>query len=324
MMKTKKILITGVAGMIGSHLSDLLLEKGFKVVGMDDLSVGRLENIQHNLRDINFRFVKGSILDTKALESAARNVDTIVHLAASKKIGEAGDAFKTLIINADGTRNVLEAAKEKRLKVIYASTSDVYGVSKDIPFREDGDLVIGCPTAKRWSYAISKAYGEQMAFAYYKEFGVPIVVIRYFGGFSPRASFSASGGHIPLFIDAILNDKTIVIHGDGGQTRSMGYVSDLVDGTIRALANPDAIGEIFNIGNDEEVSVIDSAYMIHKIASTGKKIKIRFVPQKKIFGTYEDIKRRVPSLSKARKLLGYRPMVNLAEGIRITIEARRR
>ncbi len=318
----KNVLITGVAGMVGSHLSDALLEKGLKVTGLDNLQVGTTENIKHNLKEKNFRFIEGDILDREVLSRAMSGVDTIVHLAAAKKIGEGGSAVKTLAINVDGTRNVFEAAKRNRLKVIYASTSDVYGISNQIPFREDGNIVIGEPTAKRWAYAVSKAYGEQLSFAYYKEFKVPIVVIRYFGGFSPRASFTYSGGHIPLFIDAVLNDRPVIIHGDGTQTRSMGYVSDLVDGTVRAMENPKAIGEIFNIGNDEEISVIDSARLIHKIACTGKRLKLDFVPHKKIFGSYEEIKRRVPSLKKAKKILGYRPKISLAEGIKMTIEMR--
>ncbi len=320
----KKVLITGVAGMIGSHLLDSLLGTGYKVTGIDNLKVGRMPNIKHNLDNINFKFVKCDILDPKKLERAAGDIDTIVHLAASKKIDEKGDAFNTLRINAEGTRNVLEIARKRRAKVILASTSDVYGVSRDLPFKEDGNLVIGPPTAKRWAYAASKIYAEQLAFAYFKEFNVPVVVLRYFGSFSPRASFSWSGGHVPLFIDAILNDKEVLIHGDGKQTRSMAYVDDVVRGTVLAMESPKAAGEIFNIGNDEEMSVADTAYLIHKIAATGKRLKIKFIPHKRIFGTYEEITRRVPDLRKAKAVLGYRPGVKITDGIRLTIEERRR
>ena len=320
----KKVLITGVAGMIGSHLLDSLLGRNYKVTGIDNLKVGRISNIKHNLDSSNFKFVKCDILDLKKLKSVVRDFDIIVHLAASKKIDEKGNAFNTLRINTEGTRNMLEVARRTGAKVILASTSDVYGVSKDLPFRENGNLVIGSPTAKRWAYAVSKIYAEQLTFAYHKEFKVPVVIIRYFGGFSPRASFSWSGGHVPLFIDAILNDKEVVIHGDGRQTRSMAYVDDLVRGTILAMENPKAIGEVLNIGNDEEMSVVDAAYFIHKIAATGKRLKIKFVPHKRIFGTYEEIARRVPDLRKAKMILGYRPRVKIADGIRLTLEERRR
>lgn len=316
----KIVLITGVAGMIGSHLADKLLERRYRVIGVDNLKVGTIKNIEHNLKKKNFKFKKCDILDAGTLRQAAKGVNTIIHLAASKKIGQSGDAFKTLTVNADGTRNILEIAKKEKVKTVLASTSDVYGMSKDLPFRESGALVIGPATAKRWAYAASKIYAEQLAFAYHKEFGVPIVVLRYFGGFSHRASVSWSGGHIPLFINAVLNDKEIIIHGDGSQTRSMAYVDDLVNGTILAMENTKAIGEIFNIGNDEEMSVIDSARLIYRIAGTGKKLRLRFIPFRKIFGSYEEIERRVPDLTKASRVLGYRPAVSLREGIEMTVE----
>ena len=316
----KKALVTGVAGMIGSHLLDELLKRSYKVTGIDNLSIGSIGNIRHNLKNPNFKFVNADILDIGHVRHLSKGMDILIHMAASKKVDEKGSALNTLRVNTEGTFNILDAAKKCGAKVVIASTSDVYGVSEDIPFKEDGKLVIGSPTAKRWAYAASKIYAEQLAFAYHKEFNVPVVVIRYFGGFSPRASFSWSGGHIPLFIKAILDNDPVVIHGNGRQTRSMAYVDDLVRGTVMAMENPKAIGEIFNIGNDEEISVIDSARLIHRIANTGKKLKIRFIPQDKIFGTYEEIKRRVPDLGKSRKLLGYHPEVKLSEGIKITIK----
>ena len=315
----KKVLITGAAGMIGSHLSDELLGKGYKVVGMDNLAVGRIENIEHNLKDRNFKFIRADILDMDAVKSASKNVDIIVHLAASKKIGEDGSAFKTLAVNTEGTRNVFEAAKKRRVKVIFASTSDVYGNSDDLPFREDGKLVIGSPTAKRWAYAASKIYCEQLAFAYYKEFKVPIVILRYFGGFSPRASFSWSGGHVPVFIKAVLNNRPVMIHGSGKQTRSMAYVDDLIAGTVLAMESSRAVGEIFNIGNDEETAVIETARLIKEISGRTK-VPVKFIPFKKVFGDYAEIMRRVPDLSKAKKILGYQPTISLREGIKRTIE----
>lgn len=317
----KKVLITGVAGLIGSHLCDRLLGKGYKVTGFDSLKVGRLDNIKQNFKNKNFKFIEANILNRDAIKKAAKGCGTIVHLAASKKIGEDGSACDTVTINVDGTRNVLEAAKTTGAKVILASTSDVYGMSRDVPFREDGPLVIGPPTAKRWAYAASKIIGEHMALAYHKEFGVPVVVLRYFGSFSDRSSFTWSGGHVPIFIDAILNDRPVVIHGNGRQTRSMAHVNDLVNGTILAMESSKAIGGIFNIGNDKEISVIGTARLIQRLAGK-KKIRIKHVPFKKVFGSYKEIARRVPDLSKASRVLGYRPRFGLEGAIKKTIEAR--
>ncbi|MBI4620236.1 MAG: GDP-mannose 4,6-dehydratase [Desulfobacterales bacterium] len=320
----KRVLITGVAGMVGSHLLDALLEKGYEVVGIDNLSFGKLENISGNVNGPGFKFYQVDVLDFETLKILGKDVDIIVHLAAVKKVGEADSSMATLMVNGKGTENVLEIAKMWGSKVIFASTSDVYGMSPDIPHREDGDLLLGPSMIKRWSYAVSKLYNEQMVFAYHKDYGVPVVVLRYFGSFSSRSSFTWSGGHIPIFIDAILKDEEVIIHGDGTQTRSMGYVTDLVDGTVLAMKKEEAIGKIVNIGNDEELSVIDSAYLIHEIAHTGKELKIKFLPMEEIFGKYKDIMKRKPDLTKAKKMLGYEPKVSLREAIQITIEERRK
>ncbi|MGE3261151.1 MAG: GDP-mannose 4,6-dehydratase [Bacteriovoracia bacterium] len=324
-MKKKTILITGVAGMIGSHLLDQLMERNYEVIGVDDLSYGKMENIQHHMGKPNFRFYRVDVLDFETLKILGRDVATIAHLAAVKKISESEPAMPTLSVNVKGTENVLEVAKMWGCKVVFASTSDVYGMSPDLPYREDGDLLLGPSMIKRWSYAVSKLYGEQMAFAYYKDYGVPIVCIRYFGGFSPRSSFKWSGGHVPIFINSILNDEEIIVHGDGEQTRSMGFVTDLVEGTVLAIESEKAVGEIINLGNTEEISVIDTAKMIHRLAKTGKELKVKFVPMKEVFGQYKDIMRRQPDLTKARTLLGYEPKVSLEEGIRQTLaEVRKR
>ncbi len=320
----KKVLITGVAGMIGSHLTDSLLEKGYFVTGIDDLSVGKIDNVKQHFSNKNFQFKEIDILDSQKLESVLIDGEIIVHLAATKKIGEDGSGYHTLTVNTKGTENMLELAKSHGCKIIIASTSDVYGMSPDLPLKEDGDLLLGPSMIKRWSYAVSKLYAEQLAFAYHKEFNVPIVVLRYFGGFSPRSSFSWSGGHLPLFVDAVLKNEYLIIHGDGKQTRSMGYVTDLVDGTILAIESSSSVGQIINIGNDEEMSVVDTAYLISEVANTGKDLKIKFIPFEEIFGKYKDIMRRVPDLTKAKELLGYKPEVCIKEAIKKTIECRKK
>ncbi len=317
----QQILITGVAGMIGSHLLDALLAKDYRVTGLDNLSYGSLTNIDRNLNNPDFKFYKTDITNFEALKLLGKDIHAIIHLAAVKKIAEKHASMPTLAVNAKGTENVFEVAKMWGCKVLFASTSDVYGMSPDLPLKEDGDLLIGPSMIRRWSYAVSKLYGEQLAFAYYHDYKVPVVVIRYFGGFSPRSSLFWSGGHIPVFIDAILNDKEVIVHGDGTQTRSMGFVSDLVTGTLLALESDKATGEIINIGNDEELSVLDTAKLIHEIAKTGKKLKIRHIPMSEVYGEYKDITQRVPDLTKARTLLGYTPKISLREAIKLTIEA---
>lgn len=318
---SKKILITGVAGMIGSHLLDALLrDNRYEIIGIDNLCFGKIENIKHNFNNPNFKFYNIDVLDFDSLKIIGKDIDIIIHLAAIKKIAEEDSSLPTLKVNYKGTENVFEIAKMWGSKVIFASTSDVYGMSPNLPFREDGDLLLGPSMVKRWSYAVSKLYGEQLAFAYFKDGGVPIVILRYFGGFSPRSSFQWSGGHIPIFINKILNDEEMIIHGDGKQTRSMAYVTDLVDGTILTLENENAVGEILNLGNDEEMSVIASAKLIHKLANTDKKLKLKFVPFGEIFGKYKDIMRRIPDLSKAKRILNYSPKVKLRKAIILTIQ----
>ena len=319
--KLKKALITGVAGMIGSHLLDELLKtKNYKVIGIDNLSFGKIENVGHNLNDPNFKFYQVDVLDFETLKILGKDMDLIVHLAAVKKIGENQSSLPTLTVNNKGTKNILEIAKMWRSKVIFASTSDVYGMSEDLPHKEDGNLLIGPSMIKRWSYAVSKLYDEQLACAYYKDFGISVVILRYFGAFSSRSSFTWSGGHIPIFINAILKNKEIIIHGDGSQTRSMAFVDDVTRGTVLAMEKEKAIGEIINLGNNEEMSVLDCAKLIHKLSGVRGKLKPKFIPFEEIFGDYKDIMRRIPDLSKAKKILGYSPKYSIREAILETIE----
>ena len=319
----KKVLITGVAGMIGSHLLDCLVDKRYDVIGIDDLSFGKLDNIRHNMEKSNFKFYRVDVGDLDSMKILTRDVDIIVHLAAIKKIGEADSSMATLKVNVHGTENIFESARMWGCKVVFASTSDVYGMSPDLPFAEDGDLLLGPSMIRRWSYAVAKLYCEQMAFAYCKDYSVPVVVLRYFGGFSPRSSFSWSGGHIPIFVDAVLNDQEVTIHGDGTQTRSMAYVDDLIEGTTLAIEKEAACGEIINLGNDEEMSVIDAAVLIHRIAATGKELKLKYIKMEDIFGKYKDIQRRRPDLSKAKRLLGYEPKITMEEAVKRVVQERK-
>ena len=184
----KKILITGVAGMIGSHLLDELLKMDYQVVGIDNLSFGKIENIQMHLQNDRFTFHKADILDLKMMKQIGNGIDTIVHLACVKKVGESSSCMATLKVIGQGTDNILETALLFGCKVVLASTSDVYGMSPDLPFNEKGNLLLGPSNIKRWGYAVAKLYSEHMAFSYYRDYAVPVVVLRYFGGFSPRSS----------------------------------------------------------------------------------------------------------------------------------------
>ena len=319
-MKKRTIIITGVCGCIGSHLLDELLARGEKVVGIDDLSYGKLKNIHGHLKNKNFKFYKLNILSASSLNKMIKRADIILHTASVKKVSEGQPAGPTLIVNTLGTVHVLELAKKLRSKVVIFSTSDVYGTSTKLPFKEDGDCVIGASSAKRWAYAVSKLFSEQIALSYYKDQGVPVVVMRYFGVFSERSSTGWSGGPIPSFVEAILKGEPVTIHGDGSQTRSMGHVYDTVRATLLAMDNSKAVGEIINIGNDEETSILETAKIIHQLSGVKTPLRINFVPLKKIFGTYREIKRRVPDLAKAKKILNYTPQVSYREGLKRIID----
>jgi UDP-glucose 4-epimerase len=312
-----KIAITGVAGMIGSHLSQILINKGYQLIGIDNLKVGSVDNIKDIISDENFKFFSFDIRDKALLKKNIQDCDIIVHLAAIKKVIESQSSFETLDVNVKTTQNILEISKEIGAKVIFASTSDVYGISENIPFREDQNLIIGDSKAKRWAYAVSKLYCEHLCISYQKDLNVDLVILRYFGGFSEKSSFSWSGGHVPIFINQILNNFPVTVHGDGKQTRSMGHADDLAYGTYLAIKNIEKCsGEIINIGNTEEFSVIDTVYLIGSVLRKDpKEIKIEFIPEKEVFGTYKDLRRRVPDISKAKKLLNYEPKVPFKEAI---------
>jgi UDP-glucose 4-epimerase len=307
--------------MLGSHLSEILIEDGHEVIGIDDLSYGSLSNLEKVINNSNFQFMNFDVRINDLLRHAFISCDTLVHLAAVKKVVESQSSFETLDVNVSATKNILELARVTGAKVIFASTSDIYGSSTDIPFKEDQDLVLGQSLAKRWAYAASKLYCEHLCVSYYKDFNVSVTMLRYFGGFSEKSAFLWSGGHVPIFIDQIMNKKPITIHGDGKQTRSMGHASDLANGTYLAIKNIDiCAGEIINIGNDEEISVIDSAYMIaDEMGVNRDDLDIEFIPEEEIYGTYKDLRRRKPDLSKAKRLIGYSPKISLTEAIQVVV-----
>lgn len=317
----KTVFITGAAGFVGSNLAGELLSKGYRVKGTDNLSQGLKRNIEPLLKNPNFIFHKADVCDATAINSLINGVDYIAHLAAYK-IPRYGGASKTLLINTKGTENILEAAKRNKTKVLFSSTSDVYGKNPSLPFSEESDFLIGPTKIGRWAYAVSKIYDEHLCLAYHEEYGVPITIVRYFGGYGPNQNLTWWGGPQSVFINCALKKEAMPIHGDGKQTRSFIYVSDMISGTIAAMEKEGAIGQVFNIGNPREISILELAKMIWKMVNKEEPL-IEFIPYKNFSRDYEDVLKRVPDITKAREILGFEPRVGLEEGLRATIEWQR-
>lgn len=317
----KKILVTGVAGFLGSNLLSKLLLEGHHIVGIDNLSMGSLRNIGANISHENFVFLENDILDKSAIEALDTDFDVIIHLAAYK-IPRYGKAVDTLKINSKGCENMLDFARSISCKFVLASTSDVYGMSNDLPFVEDGNCVMGDSKVPRWAYAVSKLYDEHLALAYMDAYDFPVVMLRFFGSYGPNQHLSWWGGPQSVFIDCILNNKDIPIHGDGLQTRTFTYVDDTVAGIYAAAINPAANGEIFNIGADQEITILELANTIKRIANVDTDSKITLIPydQISVGRKYQDVMRRVPDTTKAQNLLGVKAKTTLEEGLRQTFE----
>ena len=321
-----KIMITGVAGFIGSNLAYRLLERGHRVVGIDNLSQGELLNIELFKDHQLFSFHEEDIMNEPAMTDIAEGCDVIVHLAAHK-IPRYSDALDTLQINAYGTDNIAKAAVAHGIKVVAASTSDVYGKNPELPFSEASNLVIGNPDVRRWAYAISKMFEEQLLFAYHERHQIDVVLLRFFGGYGPNQNLTWWGGPQSVFINKALDNEVIPIHGDGMQTRSFTYVSDHVDGIIRCVEQAAANNKVFNLGDNFEITIRDLAFLIWRLVhGSDAEAKVELIPYE-TFGKYEDVLRRVPDTSRAHDLLGFQAKVSLEEGLRQTIAwqvARRR
>ncbi len=318
MTERRRILVTGAAGFIGSHLVDALIARGHHVVGFDNFSMGKRENLAQHAREPRFRLIEGDVRDAAAVRAAAHGCDRIAHLAAFK-IPRYGNSLTTLLVNSFGTELVLEAARDTGAKVVLASTSDVYGKSAQLPFREDGDLVLGPSTGRRWSYAVSKLYNEHLAFAYQEAHGLRVSVLRFFGAYGPRQHRSWWGGPQSVFIEAMLRGEKVPIHGDGRQTRTFTFVEDTVAGVVAALERDQANGEILNVGGGVETDILSLALLIHRLLGLPGEPPIEMVPYASFSRNYEDVRRRVPHTEKAERLLGVRAQVPLEEGLRRTI-----
>ena len=305
-------LITGGAGFIGSHLAERLLERGDTVLLMDNLSTGSMENIRHLKKYDRMHYFLEPLENRHLLAELVDESDVILHLAAAvgvKLIVES--PVRTIETNVNGTQSVLEAAARKRKLVFTASTSEVYGKNTNVPFHEDADLVLGPTTKGRWSYAASKALDEFLALSYWKEKGLPVVVARFFNTVGPRQT-GRYGMVLPNFVGQALEGAPLTVYGNGQQSRCFCDVRDAVEGLLRLIGTDKAIGEVVNIGNDEEVTIEGLARMVKE--RTGSSSPIEYVPYDQAYEPgFEDMFRRVPSVAKLERLTGFRPRTPLAQ-----------
>ena len=303
-------MITGGAGFIGSHLADAYLQRGDEVYAIDDLSTGSIENIQHLKTNARFHYTIDSVHNQPLVAELVDQCDVIFHLAAAvgvKLIVES--PVRTIETNVRGTEVVLSLANKKKKKVLIASTSEVYGLSEQVPFREDGNLVMGATTKGRWSYACSKAIDEFLALAYWREKKLPTIIVRLFNTVGPRQT-GQYGMVIPTFVKQALAGRPITVYGDGKQTRCFGHVGDVVGALVKIMDHPQAVGQVFNIGSNEEVTILELAQRVKELA--GSESEIVFVPYDEAYEEgFEDMPRRVPDISKVNSLVGFRPEVSL-------------
>ena len=306
-----RVLITGGAGFIGSHLADAYLQRGDEVSVIDDLSTGTIDNIQHLKSDAKFRYTVDSVHNQPVTAELIDQSDIVVHLAAAVGVRLIVESpVRTIETNVRGTEVVLALANKKQKRVLIASTSEVYGLSADVPFREDGNLVMGATTKGRWSYACSKAIDEFLALAYWREKKLPTTIVRLFNTVGPRQT-GRYGMVIPTFVKQALAGRPITVYGDGKQTRCFGYVGDVVSALIRLMDTADSVGQVFNIGSTEEISILQLAEKVKEL--TRSRSEIVFVPYDEAYEEgFEDMPRRVPDTSKINQLVGFKPEMTLA------------
>jgi UDP-glucose 4-epimerase len=314
-----KALLTGGAGFVGSHLAEALLDRGHEILVIDDLSTGAMENITRLKSRPGFEYVIDTVMNDRLMAELVDRSDMVFHLAAAvgvKLIVEA--PVRTIETNVHGTEVVLTHANKKGKLVVIFSTSEVYGKSLAVPFREDADLVLGPTPKHRWAYACSKAIDEFLALAYYRERKLPVIVVRLFNTVGPRQT-GRYGMVIPTFVQQALAGQPITVFGDGTQTRSFTDVADVVEGLIRLAGEPRAVGQVFNIGNTEEVSILELAHRVRTMTESTSEIVL--VPYDKAYEEgFEDMPRRVPDLTKIHTLVGYRPTLALDDILRRVVE----
>lgn len=318
-MKPKHFLITGGAGFIGSHLADALLEQGHTVTVLDDLSTGKLENIAHRMSHPRFQFVHGSILDVQLVDRLTAKAEQIYHLAAVVGVKYVvDDPLRGMLVNVKGTEVVLEAALRHERKILIASSSEVYGKSMQVPFRENDNSVFGPTSIPRWAYALAKTLDEHFAFAYHRQRGLKTVAVRYFNAYGPRLDPRGYGSVVARFITQALTGQDLTVYGDGQQTRSFTFIEDTVRGTMAAMSTPAGEGLAFNIGNPREISIEALAHRIRAIV--GADVDVAHVPYAQAYGPdFEETRRRLPDGSRAAEILGFRAEIPLDVGLQKTI-----
>jgi nucleoside-diphosphate-sugar epimerase len=314
----KRIGVTGAAGFIGSHLCERLLGEGYEVVGVDDLSYGSLTNVAGSLENPRFDFRVLDCTRRRELRVAFDGCDAIAHLAA-KKIPRFGGTLSTLEVNVTGVNAAASVALSLGADLIVTSTSDVYGNATP-PFAEDGELTLGPPTTKRWAYAVSKLYDEHFSLALSDERGLKVTILRLFNAYGPRNHLSWWGGPVVTFTEALLNGEAMEIHGDGRQTRTFTYVSDTVDGFVRALQTPEARGEVINVGGTETLTIVELAERVQKLIGIPGPLRANFISYESLPGKYQDVRDRVPDTTKAEALLGFTAQVPFEDGLRRTVD----
>jgi UDP-glucose 4-epimerase len=317
-----RLLITGGAGFIGSHLAEAYLERGDEVSIIDDLSTGNIENIQHLKKHPRFDYTIESVRNYPVLAELVDRADVIIHLAAAVGVQLIVESpVRTIETNVRGTEVVLEIANKKKKTVLIASTSEVYGLSDRVPFREDGNVVLGSTTKGRWSYACSKAIDEFLALAYWREKRLPTIIVRLFNTVGPRQT-GQYGMVVPRFVKQAMAGRPLTVFGDGSQTRCFCHVQDVIGALMRLVDTPASVGEVFNIGSSEEVSILQLAQRVKELASSSSDIV--FVPYDEAYEEgFEDMPRRVPDTSKIDALVGFRPTYTLDNIIRSVIEFQR-
>lgn len=317
-----RALVTGAAGFIGSHLTERLLRGGHQVVGLDDLSTGSAHNVVDFLSNPDFELIRGSVLNRSLVDDLARSTDRIFHLAAAVGVHTIVDnPIGSLRTNLAGAESVLDAALEHDRRILIASTSEVYGKNQSGPLDETADRIMGSALVSRWSYATAKALDEMIAHTYWRNHGLRVVIIRPFNTIGPR-QVGRYGMVVPRFVEQALADRPITVCGDGEQRRCFLHVSDLVPALIDLLDHPQAYGEVFNLGGVDEVTINDLASLI--VRMTGSASEIVSVSADDLYGPgFEDMRRRVPDTSKARRFIGFRPERSLEQIVESVIDERR-
>lgn len=318
-----KVLVTGGAGFIGSHLTERLLKDGHKVAVIDNLSTGSLDNIESFKEHSSFEFISGDIRNTELICPMVEHCDVIFHLAAAVGVRLiAEDPVHTIETNIGGTEIVLDIANKFGRKILIASSSEVYGKSESVPFCEEDDIVLGSTSMPRWAYACSKAIDEFLGLAFYQQYGLGVVIGRFFNTIGPRQT-GQYGMVVPRFVQMALRDEPVLIYGSGKQTRCFCYVADVVEAIVRLMNSDHAAGKVYNIGSSEEISVEELADKI--IEMTGSKSQKQFVPYEVAYGRpIEDMMRRVPSLGRIKETTGWEPKTSLDEILQVIIESFKR